>query len=144
MTNERTCDGHALAFAAGKLCRPMVEAPGQTDALKELPGPRLRFFRVVRGDQGRNQHVFERSERRHQVKELKDEPDFFATQARKPVFGQRRDVHAIDEDLPRRRRLGAVSVAGMETAPSRRALARAFDRQRDGRRRSPQLHDATW
>ena len=45
------------------------------------------------------------------MEELEDEPDLLAAETREPVLGQRRDVHAVDDDLPGRRRVEAGEQA---------------------------------
>src|SRR6185436_2935329 len=69
---------------------------GQLHFAEQLPGARIRV--APAGDLHRNEDVLERRQRRDEMKELKDEPDLLTAQPGEPVFRQRRDVDAVDQN----------------------------------------------
>src|SRR5207344_9413 len=96
-------DGDALLFAAGELGRIVMLAVGKSDFDEEsVSSPRC----VARaGNLHRDKHVFQRSQRREQMKKLKDEADALATETREGVFVESRDVHSVEDDASFRRRI---------------------------------------
>ena len=72
------------------------------------------------GNLHRHEHVLERRQRRQQVKELEHEADPLAAQPRQRVLVERRDVDAVDDDAPGRRRI----ETGQQPEQRRLAAAR--------------------
>src|SRR6266545_3592057 len=71
----------------------------------------------------RHEDVFERRQRRDEMEELEHEADLLATQLRKRVFAELRDVGIVDEDFA-----GAWRIeAGKQSEQRRLAAARRTD-----------------
>ena len=99
LSDECARNGHALALAAGKLSRPVMQAAAKAHAF-ENPGGRGRRLRGLgAADLERHRHVVERAEFGQQVVELVDEAQVLVAQA--ALFGRigMRNVLAEQLDL---------------------------------------------
>src|SRR5688572_3076159 len=96
----------------------------QLDLAQELARARNRVLPA--SDFHRHENVFERRQRRYEVKELEDEADLLAAQPRKIVLPQFRDVGAVDHDLA-----GAGLVESRDQAEQRRLAASGWAYDRD-------------
>ena len=137
LVRQRARDRDALLLAAGELRRIVMAARAEADFRQQRVGPRARIRRA--GDLERHAHVLPRGERRQQVEELEDEADALAAEPREIVFRHRRDVGAVDDDAPGRRRV----EPGEQPEQRRLAAARrAGDRDDAGRSRCADPADA--
>ena len=103
IVRERAGQRDALLFAARELRRIVVRAAGQAHLVEQRPRPPSRIGRARNFHRYRD--VFVRGQRRNQVEELKHESDFLSPQLRQRVFAQARDVDAVDQHVPARRRV---------------------------------------
>ena len=103
IVGQRARDRNALLLAARELRRIVMAAIVQPDFVEQ----RLRARRRIApaGDLHRHLDVFDRGQRRHEMKELEDEADLLAAQPRQRVFIQPRDFLAADRDRAARRRI---------------------------------------
>lgn len=122
---EGPCDGDPLLFAAGQLTREMLGAFGESNAVERLGGDPVRILRATEFEW--QEHIFERRERRQELKILEDEADTSAAQRGALVFIEVIDSLATQPDLA-----GAGRVeAGEQPEQGRFARTRrAEDRDR--------------
>ena len=143
--DERSRDGNALTFAAGKFCRQVRHAFGESDACEQ-------FFRLIAGlahrrsrDARGEQDVFERRQLGNEVKKLENVADEFGSgfgEEGVPALG---DALAVPEKLAGIRRVetaenlqergfpGAAFAADGNAFPSRDGeidIAENFNRSR--------------
>lgn len=121
---EGPCERDALLFTARELRRIVVEPITESHPLEELPGPGA----IPRGTLATHQfqgheHVLECRESGQQVEGLEDKAYVSGAEAGPPVFGQREDVFAAEQDSTR----GRFVEAGQETEQGRLAGARWAD-----------------
>ena len=102
---KRPGDGDALFLAAGQLRRIVAPALAEPDLPDQGPG-RLPGV-LLPGEFERQHDVLERVQRRHQVKRLEHESNVLGSQHGPSVLIQRRQVDAVQADLPGTREVEA-------------------------------------
>ena len=121
IVGQRSRERHALLLTARQLRRIVVSPAGQADLVEPGPGPGHGVRRA--GNLHRHRDVFERRQRRNEMKELEDEADLLAAQPGQTVLVEPRDVGAVDRD-----RSGARGVEPRDEPEQRRlAAARGTD-----------------
>ncbi len=121
LVGEGARDGHALLLAARELRRIVVRARRQLHVFEESPRT---FARVAAaGNLQRREHVLKRRHRRDEVEGLEDEAELAAAEPRQRVLAHARNLFAVDENAPRRRRVKPCD----ETEQSGLAAARRPD-----------------
>src|SRR5579885_564869 len=99
---QRAGNGDALLLAAGKLVGPVAEPVRQAHQFKQFLRPR-RWRAGVLADIQRHLDIFLRRQRGNQVERLEDHADFVVAHRRQLPLTHARNVHSIDQHLPRRR-----------------------------------------
>ena len=90
-------NGHALLLSAGQLRRVVSKAVAQADLVDDA---QRRVARILTAGELERQHdVFQRVERRHEVKRLKHEADALGADARAPVLVQLAEIRAVEFDI---------------------------------------------
>src|SRR5215831_3534868 len=116
--HERARERDALLLASGKLGGVMTATSGKTYALEKIFGSFSGAIRDAVELHGQ-QNIFESRKRRYQVIRLKNKSQLAASELRKFVFPQIRDLHTIDGYTPGCRRVEPCNQA------KKRALAAA-------------------
>jgi N-methylhydantoinase A len=120
INGERASNGAALAFAAGKLVGQMVEARAKANQVEQFFRSLVNLLRRPASQVQGNRAVLQASQRRQQVEELKDEPDFVAAQARQFIVGEPAQPAAIDLDFSRCGRIEAANEIQQRGFPGTR------------------------
>ena len=99
LVDNRSCDGHALLFAAGKLVRMMIGAARQADQFERLYGPFA--SRACAGPGSRVQHrqldVLQRRSATQEIETLEHEAEFLIADVRQFVVIKLRHIHVLQE-----------------------------------------------
>src|SRR6185369_13800979 len=109
--------GDALLLASGQLHGIVIHSVGQPDAFEQRLCPDDTGWYVAAGQLVRQQDVFFGGQRGKQLVALENESDFAPPHQRQLIFGQPGDVHAVNHDGPRGRRVQSCQQ------PEQRALA---------------------
>jgi len=97
--------GHSLLFSAGKLPGKMIHAVTEPDALQFSTG--LAFIRCAVKILCEH-YIFERGEIRHEMKLLKNKPDFLSAKSRQAGLVEPRKIGAVDDRAARSWRIQAA------------------------------------
>src|SRR6266542_815260 len=99
MECQRAGDGDALALAAGKLIRLVLQAMAKLHQVQQLAGALVYFLAAPAFEMKRQRHVLQAGEAGQQVEELKNKTDLVAPQAREVVVRESVQRLAVNRNL---------------------------------------------
>jgi hypothetical protein len=104
VVRESDGDGNPLLFAAAThLIRLTVPFLAYSHRAEEIRRPLLAVLRAEPGESHGQLHIFPRRQQRHEIEELKDEPDSLETVGNEARLRQANDIRPIDRDGTGRR-----------------------------------------